>query len=161
MKLETSEAERAELMEWCVTKTEEWKTGFAPHLAEQTVWAKSARLLRDIDTLLAEVERLREDKLFKAQVDKIASLYARIDELTAERAQPAESVDDTAYEIAEVAWKDFGGKDEDRPARARLEAAIRKALAVWRPIETAPKDGTVFDVWLGDAEPDEQKESAG
>ena len=22
---------------------------------------------------------------------------------------------------------------------------------MWQPIETAPKDGTIFDVWLGDA----------
>jgi hypothetical protein len=23
----------------------------------------------------------------------------------------------------------------------------------WQPIKTAPKDGTIFDVWLGNAEP--------
>jgi hypothetical protein len=25
----------------------------------------------------------------------------------------------------------------------------------WQPIETAPKDGTIFDVWLGDAADDD------
>lgn len=30
-------------------------------------------------------------------------------------------------------------------------AAYEKAM--WRPIEEAPKDGTIIDVWLGDAEP--------
>jgi len=28
-------------------------------------------------------------------------------------------------------------------------------MSNWRGIETAPKDGTVFDVWLGDADADE------
>lgn len=25
-------------------------------------------------------------------------------------------------------------------------------MSKWQPIETAPKDGTIFDVWLGDAD---------
>ena len=84
MKLETSEEERTTLYRVAlrmaaglrVLQDERRSTG---RLCEKA--------LRDIDTLLTEVERLREDKLFKAQVDKIASLYARIDELT-DRASP-------------------------------------------------------------------------
>jgi hypothetical protein len=36
--------------------------------------------------------------------------------------------------------------------RARNAIAALDA-AQWRPIETAPRDGTVIDVWLGNAEP--------
>lgn len=28
-------------------------------------------------------------------------------------------------------------------------------MSDWKPIASAPKDGTVFDVWIGDASPDD------
>lgn len=36
--------------------------------------------------------------------------------------------------------------------RAALASGLVQDEAGWRPIETAPKDGTVIDVWLGDAD---------
>lgn len=44
----------------------------------------------------------------------------------------------------------------DAPRYATCEKRMRAAIAayeqaLWRPIEEAPKDGTVIDVWLGDA----------
>ena len=52
-----------------------------------------------------------------------------------------------------ITWEDAGSKVHETwrfMARAALEAA--EAVA-WRPIAEAPRDGTVVDVWLGDAEP--------
>lgn len=43
----------------------------------------------------------------------------------------------------------MGQKRCQRHARASLEAAD---AAAWQDISTAPKDGTIIDVWLGDAE---------
>lgn len=45
---------------------------------------------------------------------------------------------------ADPAWV-----DSSQLAQAALDAA---EAAAWEPIETAPKDGTIIDVWLGDAD---------
>lgn len=47
--------------------------------------------------------------------------------------------------------------NEPNPAsviRSRV-AQARMSVLSWQPMETAPKDGTVIDVWLGDAYPED------
>jgi hypothetical protein len=52
-----------------------------------------------------------------------------------------EAILSKAREIYESSWPD--------PVRAIAEA-LMEASQQWQPIETAPKDGTIIDVWVND-----------
>ncbi len=54
-------------------------------------------------------------------------------------------------------WPTVTGEFKDawrKSAKAALEAAERSR---WQPIETAPRDGTIIDVWLGDSDASDVK----
>ena len=174
MKLETSEGERAELTAWCTMKTEEWKSGFAPELTEQTVWAKTARLLRDIDTLLAEVERLRgkpplmavpEDALLEMLRTGSSMVYVNPVPGEVWRAPPAPPL---PAEVEEMRKK-LDGPHEwgyrclaegpffiSDPAPFAAASLLSRWPGVWRPMESAPRDGwpcilESAEGWVGEA----------
>ena len=57
-------------------------------------------------------------------------------------------------EVEAVARAISGAPFPSKSSMAKARAAIAALdAAQWRPIETAPRDGTVIDVWLGNAEP--------
>ena len=80
------------------------------------------------------------------------------------RASPPAAVPDVSKTVKQRAWEIADQLWLDTNEKRKLARLICDAFSDsptppvddgWRPIETAPRDGTVIDVWLGRAEPED------
>ena len=51
-------------------------------------------------------------------------------------------------EVRRICISDVGGYEQARAIEAAILAKLADKLMLWRPIETAPKDGTMFLCWV-------------
>lgn len=147
MKLETSEADR----EWVRKRVDYIRSQGGPFILDDRVYC-------DFLTLLAEVERLRaEYELAREQIDEletdaeamaaeIANLRKELDTTPPAPPLPAE-VEEMRKSLLSYAANIAAA--DDMPHLPKTVQAMRDAASLlsrwpggWRPIETAPKDGT-------------------
>ena len=150
MKLETSEEERAEFRKWF----EDRSLSIIPRsFVPDSIWAHALRLLRDIDTLLAEVERLRKE--YELAGEQLDELEAEAEASTVEIANLRAELDRAPLLPAEVeemrkvllAWAgDYNLQDEScLPDDLRSAASLLSRWpGGWRPMETSMKTFTMY-----------------
>jgi hypothetical protein len=112
-----------------------------------------ARRGMEADALTAEVERLRADVTdFQATVDYLEADYATCctnkNRLTARVAELEAALDDAISYIV----GDISGSAQRAGIIKQARAALTQpAPSAWKPMETAPKDGTIFLATEGSA----------
>ena len=148
MKLETSEADR----EWVRKRVDYIRSQGGPFILDDRVYCDFLTLLAEVERLMAE-RRPFSDGLAQKVIDEQVKTIARLTAKFAERAPPLPAeVEELRQSLLSYAANIAAA--DDMPHLPKTVQAMRNAASllsrwpgVWRPIETAPKDGTWVKVY--------------